>query len=419
MVMKQNLTAKIENIFNPRSFPEKTYVSRTVNGKEALEDRLARALAMKGNLVFVSGASKSGKTVLCHKVIPQDRMINLSGVQIASKEDFWQHIAEQLPVSESVTITNASNTENGTGFTGKLGASAIIEASGEIQKQKVTGSMSQVSVVNSRTERQIVKYLLENDKVLVIDDFHYASEPAQYYVARVLKTELFNGLKAVVVSLPHRCDEVILRNPDLIGRTMLVEMPPWNTSDLLKIATTGFTLLKMHIAEDFLQKIAVESISSPQLMQENCFNLAYCLQQGNLEPSQELIEHCFQLVAENYASYDALFVAIKQGPTKGTGKRKLYALQKDTYVDIYGLLLAALRVDPPVEIITMAALKQRLRSVLADGAKMPNTSQLSAVVNKIVAKIEKAFPGLDVLAYRNQCLYILDPFFLFTLRWRE
>ncbi|MGM9569384.1 MAG: ATP-binding protein, partial [Phascolarctobacterium sp.] len=198
--MQQNLTARIENIFNPRSFPEKTYVSRTVNGKEALEDRLARALAMKGNLVFVSGASKSGKTVLCHRVIPQDRMINLSGVQIASKEDFWQHIAEQLPVAESVTITNASNTENGTGFTGKFGASAIVEASGEIKKQQVTGSMSQVSVVNNRTERQIVKYLLENDKVLVIDDFHYASESAQYYVARVLKTELFNGLKTVVVS---------------------------------------------------------------------------------------------------------------------------------------------------------------------------------------------------------------------------
>ena len=60
--------------------------------KEALEDRLGRALAMKGNLVFVSGASKSGKTVLCHKVIPQDKMVSQSGVQITSKEDFWQHV---------------------------------------------------------------------------------------------------------------------------------------------------------------------------------------------------------------------------------------------------------------------------------------------------------------------------------------
>ena len=43
----------------------------------------------------------------------------------------------------------------------------------------------------------------------------------------------------------------------------------------------------------------------------------------------------------------------KQGPTKGTGKRKLYTLQKGTSLDIYGLLLAALQVDPPLEMITM------------------------------------------------------------------
>ena len=218
--------------------------------------------------------------------------------------------------------------------------------------------------------------------------------------------------------MPYRCDEVIIRNPDLIGRTMLVELPPWNTSDLLKIATTGFALLKMQVPEALLRKIAIESISSPQLMQENCFNLAYYLQQGNAVLSEDLVEKCFQLVAENYASYDALFVAIKQGPPRGTGRRKLYALQDGTAVDIYGLLLAALQVDPPVELITMDELKQRLSSVLASEEKMPNTSQLSAVINKIVGKIEKAFPGLDVLAYKNQCLFILDPFFLFTLRWR-
>lgn len=419
ILMMYGLTEKIENVFNPRSFPEKTYVSRAVNGKEALEDRLIRALSMKGNLVFVSGASKSGKTVLCHRVIPREAMISLSGVQIASKEDFWLHIAEQLPVSESVTITNSSNTESFNSYAGKAGVNAFVEAVGEVRKQQSAGSASQVSVVNSRTERQIIKYMLDNNKVLVIDDFHYASEAAQYYVARVLKTELFNGLKAVVVSLPHRCDEVILRNPDLIGRTMLVEMPPWNTDDLLKIATTGFGLLNMKISEALLRKIAVESISSPQLMQENCFNLAYYLQQHSCFADAEIVKQCFQSVAENYASYDALFDTIKQGPPRGTGRRRTYDLKDGSTEDVYGLLLCAMKVDPPVERITMYELKQRLNCVLATDEKMPNVAQLSATLNKIVAKLEESFSGLDVLEYKSQCLYILDPFFLFTLRWRS
>lgn len=184
------LTEKIENVFNPRPFPEKKYVSRAVNGKEALEDKLTRALSMKGNLVFVSGASKSGKTVLCHRVIPKDAMINLSGMQIASKDDFWLHIGEQLPVSESVTITHSANTESVSSYTGSAGVNAFVEAVGEIHKQNSHSSASQVSLINSRTERQIIQYMLDNNKVLVIDDFHYASEAAQYYVARVLKTEL-------------------------------------------------------------------------------------------------------------------------------------------------------------------------------------------------------------------------------------
>lgn len=36
--MENSLTGRIANVFNPRSFPEKTYVSRTVNSTEALED---------------------------------------------------------------------------------------------------------------------------------------------------------------------------------------------------------------------------------------------------------------------------------------------------------------------------------------------------------------------------------------------
>lgn len=57
---------QIEDVFSPRSFPQNTYISSKLDDEETVDDRLRRALAMKGNLIFVSGASKSGKTVLCH-----------------------------------------------------------------------------------------------------------------------------------------------------------------------------------------------------------------------------------------------------------------------------------------------------------------------------------------------------------------
>ena len=61
-----NVNYQIEDVFSPRSLPQNTYISRKLDDEETVDDRLRRALAMKGNLIFVSGASKSGKTVLCH-----------------------------------------------------------------------------------------------------------------------------------------------------------------------------------------------------------------------------------------------------------------------------------------------------------------------------------------------------------------
>jgi Cdc6-like AAA superfamily ATPase len=54
---------QIEDVFSPKSFPENTYVMRKSDEYETIDDRFRKALAMKGNLIFISGASKSGKTV--------------------------------------------------------------------------------------------------------------------------------------------------------------------------------------------------------------------------------------------------------------------------------------------------------------------------------------------------------------------
>lgn len=43
------------------------------------------------------------------------------------------------------------------------------------------------------------------------------TDEIQMYIARILKTKLFNGLKAIIISLPHSADDAIRHNSDLIG----------------------------------------------------------------------------------------------------------------------------------------------------------------------------------------------------------
>lgn len=162
----------------------------------------------------------------------------------------------------------------------------------------------QLAMTNNITERQIIKYLIDNSKVLVLDDFHYIAADMQMYIARNLKTELFNGLKAVIVSLPHRSDEAIICNPDLIGRTTSIEILPWSAEELRAIAVKGFALLGMSISEGAEQLLARESITSPQLMQKNCFQLAFAALQKNAPITLELVRFAFQQTARNYAHYE-------------------------------------------------------------------------------------------------------------------
>lgn len=411
---------KVEDVFSPRSFPENTYIHRITAGNKTIDQKLEKALMMKGNLIFVSGASKSGKTVLCHKVIPDEKFIDLSGNQISSKEDFWNHIAEQLSLSDIVTTTTGMQNSEARVVKGSANFNAGIMGTGigagiGADTSENVVSTNQITASRARTETQVIRYIIDNDKVLVIDDFHYIPKEIQLYIARTLKTELFHGLKAVILSLPHRSDEAIILNPDLIGRTTSIEIPLWTTNELKEIAVKGFTLLNVPISDECINLLAQESISSPQLMQDNCFNLAY----GSMGSiiTTATVKAAFSETASNYAHYDKLVRTILHGPSQGQGRRKLYQTA-DKDVDIYELMLMALKADPPVSKLSLEEIKNRISELLVNHERI-TSSIISGTINKLISLIKKDMPDLDALEYKNKELYILDPFLLFYLRWKN
>lgn len=411
---------KVEDVFSPRSFPENTYIHRITAGNKTIDQKLEKALMMKGNLIFVSGASKSGKTVLCHKVIPDEKFIDLSGNQISSKEDFWNHIAEQLSLSDIVTTTTGMQNSEARVVKGSANFNAGIMGTGigagiGADTSENVVSTNQITASRARTETQIIRYIIDNDKVLVIDDFHYIPKEIQLYIARTLKTELFHGLKAVILSLPHRSDEAIILNPDLIGRTTSIEIPLWTTNELKEIAVKGFTLLNVPVSDECISLLAQESISSPQLMQDNCFNLAYGSMGSSITTAT--VKAAFSETASNYAHYDKLVSTILHGPSQGQGRRKLYQTA-DKDVDIYELMLLALKADPPVSKLSLEEIKNRISELLVNHERI-TSSIISGTINKLISLIKREMPDLDALEYKNKELYILDPFLLFYLRWKN
>lgn len=410
----------IGDVFKPNALPDHTYVDRRIDEYgDTYTEQLQKALLNPGTLIAITGASKSGKTVLCHKAI-RNTIIDLSASQIESREDFWNQIGEQLEFPDEVQI-KTSQSENDiekTQITGELSIK-IAKLNISAGKDNTGSKGNEISHRILRSQSSMMKYIIDNDFVLVIDDFHYASEDIQLYIARTIKTYLINGLKVIILSLPHRADDAIRLNPDLIGRTSFIEIAPWSIGELKEIGLKGFPLLNIAIDDVVLEHMAVESISSPQLMQDICFNLAYRMEKNNATTvSREMVAVALrETVKKHKQVYSHVLKAALEGPAQGKNKRTHYILQDGRQVDIYMLLLISISSDPPELSLSVQEIQRRFSNLLAENnVKQPRSIDISNAVKNIKNIMKERAKNLDTIDWKAKTLYILDSFLLFYLR---
>ncbi|MFC5407636.1 ATP-binding protein [Cohnella soli] len=414
------------DIFQPTSYPEYTYVNRLFDERETYKERLNKALRTKGILALITGASKSGKTVLCYSVIPVDKIVEISGSHIRALDDFWIQIAEKLQIPVEIETTTQQSNE--TSFGGEAGGKAGIPLLADLSLKGTTGAkfidIEATKEKQQRSKSSMIDYMIQNQNVLVIDDFHYVTPEIQKYIARVLKSEIFRGLKAVVVSLPHRSDDAIRLNPDLIGRVRYINIEPWSPEELSQIPKKGFELLGITVANSIVDLLVEESITSPQLMQQNCLNLAYEL---NIDEDllvvnindNKYVYNAFVETTRDYENYNPVIQKLITGPPQGRDKRIQYKLRNGTNLDIYHVILKMLAEDPPLISIDIAEIQQRITKVLLVGEKPPNPLTVSNTLAQIQKILQETGEMFQILEWREQKLYVLDPFFLFYLRWNK
>jgi hypothetical protein len=108
-------------VFTPNDVPTFTYVERA---NHKFETRLREAFDIPKMIISLSGPSKSGKTVLVHKVLEKDNLIPVSGASIKSAEDLWARVLGWMdsPVGQSEKKVSSVNAEIG----GKAGGTIAI-----------------------------------------------------------------------------------------------------------------------------------------------------------------------------------------------------------------------------------------------------------------------------------------------------
>ena len=390
------MSLKAENIFKPGAFPEYTYVSRNYeNTGISYELRLKQALRTAGCLTSIIGPSKMGKTILCEQVIGLDNIVEVSGADFNENTDFWAIIAAKvgLPYMGEITTERAS-TEG---------------------KSEERDSKSEKYILS---KDKIIRYYIENNKILVIDDFHYASTEMQMKMAQQLKDAIRRELKVVVVSLPHRADDAIRQNADLSGRLSLINIETWKEEDLKKIAIKGFDKLEIKITDNIAEKLAVECLTSPQLMQYICLSICTLLEdEKKQEVNDEILEKAYRFSTINFNYADVVSVLIK-GPNPRGQQRKLYRTVDGKELDLYGIIVESLAKNPPMTELDFESFYNRIFNVIEENDRLKLEKQ---TVRNHLNHLQELLEGKEeiyrAIEWKDGKVYVLDPLFLFYLRW--
>lgn len=358
----------VESVFAPGTLPTVTYVER-----EDVERKLRSAFRTQGMIASVSGPTKTGKTVLVERVATPDLQVSVSGARIKDAQSLWDLVGERLGLS---------------GF----------------------------------GEGELVDTLIDEERVLVIDDFHYVDRPVQAEIARHLKDPAGRGLSVAVIAIPHRADDAIRGNPDLRGRVTEIDLDYWDEPTLARIADQGFPYLNIELSPEDRTRLATDCLGAPQLMQLSCLELCrYFRVDGHqadrltLTLDEEAYAQITRTVAASTNS-QSVFGVLKQGPAGR--QRTQHVLRDGTSVDVYELILRALASDPPTLSFPMRVLRQRLAAVLKPSSPGPQGGSLGQAIRQMHKLLRDRMPTDRVLEWdeERQTLDLTDPYFAYYLR---
>jgi hypothetical protein len=417
------MALKATEVFVPGAYPQHTYVVRAEQG---LENILRDSLSTVGQIVSLSGPSKSGKTVLVERVVGRDLLIPITGASLRRPEDVWERVLDWINVPST---TSGSRTVGGTvgvevGAKATVGLPIVVK--GEVQgsaNAEVTGERTTEVVRERYGLPQVVKEIGGSDFVILLDDFHYMDRGTQVEVAKTLKEAVRLGVKVITAAVTHRGDDVVRANPELRGRVRAIDLGYWSPDELQRIADSGFAILKLEVEPEAVGKLIGESAGSPQLMQQLCLQACFTLdvrEELTVGSRAKIDANMLQRILEQTSSttdFRSLIDVLDAGPrTRGT-ERKTYKFRDGTEGDVYRAVLKAVAYDPPQLSFPYQELLSRTESV-CDGESPVGSSVIGTCLH--MSKIaEDKFPSERAVDWdeQKQVFDIPDPYLLFYLRW--
>ncbi len=356
----------VKEVFVAGGMPKITYVDRASLN---LERELRREIDEGYKVICVTGPTKSGKTVLTRHILGSDASATVNGGQVKSSEEFWTLLLQELELPDETTIKSSSEAS--------VGVRWLLSA-------QVKASEGDFLKFTNKNKSTILDYMRENGLALIVDDFHYMPNDIQKEVVRSLKSEVFDGLIAVLIAVPHRAFDAIGVEREMEGRFANVEIPSWKLDELKEIADQGFPALRMVVAEECIDEFARESNGSPLLMQRFCgrlcahYEIAELLgSQRDFNPSDDARMGIYSVVAKQFGF--PTFEKLSKGPQSRSRRIDRSVVGGGDPLDIYKATLRAVALTGPKEKIHYNEIRDKLKDILQE-QDVPQKHEVSAAL---------------------------------------
>ncbi len=404
----------LKEVFAPGGMPSITY-----GGREhlELEAKILRAEARGFSFNVVTGPTKSGKSVLCHRVLDTKRLVTMEGGQATSSSEFWEQLAHRMQIAASVTETKTKSESFGGEIEAGWSLGGLFTLKSKIDVGSGTDSAKQYNIA---LKIACIDGLVDSKAILLIDDFHYLTSEVQKEVIQSFKAPVMNGLNVFLLAVPHRAFDPVTVENEVEGRFKHIEIPTWEMSDLEKIAKLGFPALNVECKPTDISEMAAQASRNPLLMQEICAEL--CLenkidktQQSNTNLDSSKLADAYKEIAESKGF--PKFQRLRNGP-QARKARESRLLTDRSEEDIYSVIMMALAQSGPKAKTTYDELRSEVRSLIHSEGKMPQKNEITSALahmTSIAKKDIKGEPAIEWVKETNEVI-ITDPFLIFYMK---
>jgi len=411
---------KIADVFKAIGQPSITYVKRD-SGK--LEVDLSNGLDERGQLCLITGPSKTGKTTLYTEVLHRRNEIPLivRCDRTTKINQIWRMALETVDFSRTISrvseklnsLEGEAEAEATLGWSWLAGITTKVR--GKSSRQNTEAEVRENIIAESSPDH-LIPILKNTNYVLVIEDFHYLGDDVKITLFQQWKRFTDNEISVIVLGTTHRAVDIATSNKDLLGRISQIDVGHWSVNDLSLIVSQGISYLKCTISSDLIRLIASEAVGLPIVVQQACLTLFQNekINFVDIARSKKLsfrighVEQSLHVVSQTkYTQFETHYTTLIRGPREKARKFRTYEL-----------VLACFTLNPIQFFLSRKEIDERMSRLQLESNEIPPPASLNSTFGALRKFQEKR--NFQLLEWRpiEEILYIIEPSFLFYVRWR-